>query len=137
MYTALTARSVQVVRLDEFYLLPHEELHQIHLPHDGTTRTNDTPPTPNHLLAQTSPVVGICFCMIIVRLGSQIPEVREDSWESSQHTRNLSVSASRLSKVSVALDRVKVERDVYVSASESTFYTLNQTSPPEKQSTVH
>lgn len=77
--------------------------------------------------------------MITVRLGSQAPEVREDSWESSQRSRNLSASTSQLSKVSVALDRVKVDRDMYVSESESAmvdFHTLNQTPPHEKQSIV-
>jgi len=78
--------------------------------------------------------------MIIVRLGSQAPEVRGDSWESSQRSRTLSASDSRFSKVSVALDRVNVDRDVYVSKSESAvvgFHALNQTPPPEKQSPVH
>ena len=42
------------------------------------------------------------------------PEAREDSWESSQRSR-----ASRMLPLSVPLDRVKVERDVYVSESES------------------
>ena len=75
--------------------------------------------------------------MIIVRLGSMSPEVRDDSWESSQRSRMLSVSESRLSRLPVALDRVKVERDVYVSESESgvmEFRMISPTTPREKHS---
>lgn len=88
-------------------------------------------------LAQTCPAVGISFCLIIVRLGAISPEVREDSWESSQRSRTLPVSNSRHSKVPVSLDRIKVDRDVYVSESESglvEFRMISSTSPCEKES---
>jgi len=65
------------------------------------------------------------------------PEVRDESWESSQRSRMLSVSESRLSRLPVALDRVKVERDVYVSESESgvmEFRMISPSTPREKQS---
>jgi len=71
-------------------------------------------------LDMTSPVVGISFCLIIVRLGTVTPEIREDTWESSERSRaSKYVSDSRASRLAVPLDRVKVERDVYVSESES------------------
>ncbi|KAF9646495.1 hypothetical protein BDM02DRAFT_3188775 [Thelephora ganbajun] len=73
-------------------------------------------------LDMTSPVVGISFCLIIVRLGTMTPEVREDSWESfqrSQVSKILPVSDLRQSKLPISFDRVKAERDVYISESES------------------
>jgi len=64
------------------------------------------------------------------------PEVRDDSWESSQRSRGLSASESRHSRLPVALDRVKVERDVYVSESESgvTDFKISPSTPCEKES---
>ena len=71
---------------------------------------------------KTNPAVGISFCLIIVRLGSVTPEVCEDSWGSSNTSRVSRMLPSQgvaLSRLSVPLDRVKVEQDVYVSESVS------------------
>lgn len=57
------------------------------------------------------------------------PEVREDSWSSSQQSRTLSASNPRLSRLPVPLDRVKVERDVYISDSESGVMEFRMISP--------
>lgn len=91
-------------------------------------------------LDMTSPAIGISFCLIIVRLGAIAPEVREDSWESSQRSRASGIiSNSRLSRLAVPLDRVKVERDVYVSECESglEFRVMSPIPPEEKQTPVH
>ena len=96
-----------------------------------------------NILVQTGPVIGISFCLIVVRLGTLTVEVREDSWESSQHShasRALPFSDPRLSKSPIPLDRVKVERDVYVSESESGVLEFDMTGPTstgEKRSPVH
>ena len=96
-----------------------------------------------NILVQTSPVVGISFCLIIVRLGAMAPEVREDSWESSQRSHALGVLPfpnPRISKLPVPLDRVKVERDVYVSEARSDaieFRVMGPTSSGEKRSPVY
>jgi hypothetical protein len=93
------------------------------------------------VLVQTCPAVGISFCLIIVRLGSIAPEVRVDSWESFQRSGSSRIgSDSRNSRLPVALDRVKVERDVYVSASESgdiEFHMMSSVPPHEKQTPIH
>ena len=73
------------------------------------------------ILAQTSPVIGISFCLIIVRLWTVTPGVNEDSWESSQRSltsRMPPVSNSRLSNLPVSLDRIKVRQDVCVGKAE-------------------
>ena len=88
-----------------------------------------------NVLMQTSPIVGITFCLITVRLGAMTVEVREDSWKSNQTSRVLPFSNSRPSRPAIPLDRVKVEQDVYVSESESSemkFHVLDSTSPNEK-----
>ena len=62
---------------------------------------------------QSSPAVGISFCLIIVRLGQILPEVRDKTWHGSAPT-----PASRKhtpGQVSVLFPQVKVQRDVYVS----------------------
>ena len=90
------------------------------------------------VLLQTCPVVGISFCLIIVRLGAVAPEVREDSWESFQRSGSSRiVTDSRHSKLAVPLDRVKVERDVYVDESESgiEFPVMSSTIPPDEKRT--
>ena len=92
---------------------------------------------------QTSPVVGISFCLIIFRLGAMAPEVREDSWGSSQRShasRVLPFPDPRVSKLPVPLDRVKVERGVYVSEVKSgamEFRVMGPTSSGEKRSPVY
>jgi len=91
-------------------------------------------------LDMTCPVVGISFCLIIVRLGAVGPEVREDSWESFQRSGSSRlVTDSRHSRLAVPLDRVKVERDVYVNESESGIeFRVSSTIPSdEKQTPVH
>jgi hypothetical protein len=106
------------------------------------TPPKDATPMPNTLM-QTSPAVGISFCLIIVRLGATNPEAREDSWECSQRSqtsRVLPFSGPQLSRLPVPLDRVKVERDVYVSESESgvvEFRVTSPTSSDDKQSPIH
>lgn len=99
---------------------------------------NGITPTPK-TFTQTSPAVGISFCLIIVRLGAVSPEVREDSWESSQRSRASGIiSNSRVSRLPVALDRVKVERDVYVSECEGGLdFMMSSISPKEKPAPVH
>lgn len=93
------------------------------------------------VLVQTGPVIGISFCLIIVRLGTMTVEVREDSWENSRRSRAsrvLPFTDSQHSKP-IPLDRVKVERDVYVSETESgamEFHMMGSTSPGEKRSPV-
>ena len=70
-------------------------------------------------------------------------EVREDTWESSERSRAsrvLPFSDSQLSKSPIPLDRIKVERDVYVSKSENggmEFHMMSSTPPREKRSPVH
>ena len=101
--------------------------------------SNYAPPTPD-FLAQTSPAIGISFCLIIVRLGFTTPEVRNDSWQSFQQSRALPASNSRHSQVPVPLDRVKIEQDVYVSESGSgvvEFHMIAPTSPRKTYSPVH
>ena len=67
-----------------------------------------------------------------------VPEVREDTWENSQRTRSsraVPLSDSRLSSLPVPLDRVKVERDVYVSDADSCavqFHMMAHASPTGK-----
>lgn len=90
-------------------------------------------------LDMTSPAVGISFCLIIVRLGSISPQVRDDSWESTQRTRSSRImSDSRVARLPVPLDRVKVDRDVYVSECDSglDFHEMGPISPGEKQRVV-
>ena len=93
-----------------------------------------------NVLAQTSPVIGISFCLIIVRLWAVTPEVNEDSWESSQRSgasRGLPVSNLRFSHLPVSSDRVKVEQDIYVSQAECgsvEFRMMSPTFPGEKPS---
>ena len=81
---------------------------------------------------QTSPIVGISFCLIIVRLGFMTPEVRDDSWQSSQRSRSsrAPTSDSRSSGIPVSLGRIKVDRDMYVSECESGVMDLHMKSPP-------
>jgi len=72
----------------------------------------------------TGPVIGICFCLIAVRLGLATPEVREDYWGSSQQASRrtsgmLPVFNSHLSGLSVTLGRTKGESHVSVGESES------------------
>lgn len=96
-----------------------------------------------NILVQTGPVMGISFCMIIVRLGTITPEVREDSWQSSQRTqasRMQSAYDSRFSRLTVPLDRVKVERDVFVCESASDAmqpHPMSPASPGEKFSVIY
>jgi len=96
-------------------------------PNDATLMLN--------VLMQTAPVVGITFCLIIVRLGTMTVEAREDSWKSTRTSKALPFQDSRPSRPPIPLDRVKVERDVYVSESESgevKFHVMDSTSPNEK-----
>ena len=99
-------------------------------------------PTPE-ILPQTCPAVGISFCLIIVRLGTVAPEVREDSWECAQRSGTSRIMTdSRHSGLAVPLDRVKVNRDVYVNESESgiklrVMSSTTSIPPDEKQSPVH
>ena len=96
-----------------------------------------------NILVQTSPVIGISFCLIIVRLWAVTPEVHEDSWGSSRRSRAsrmLSVSNSPLSRLPVSLDRVKMDRSVYTSEAESDemeFGMMSPTSPSEKRPPAH
>lgn len=91
-----------------------------------------------NLLTQTSPLVGISFCLIIVRLGSPTPEVRNDTWQGSRLSRASKVppiSSPRLSKAPVSLASIKVDKEVTVDASESAiveFHLLSPASPREK-----
>jgi len=95
------------------------------------------------VLVQTGPVIGITFCLIIVRLGTTTVEIREDTWESSRHSRAsrvLPFTDPQHSKAPIPLDRVKVERDVYISDTESgamEFHMMDPTSSGEKRSPVH
>ena len=82
-------------------------------------------------------MVGISFCLIIVRLGAVSQETRGGTWEDSEPTRAPKfASGSRLSGLSVALDRVKVDRDVYVSDSDSGI-DFHMISSIEKPPLVH
>ena len=103
---------------------------------------SDVQSMPN-LLVQASPVLGISFYLIIVRLGFMTPEVRERGWQSSQRSRTsgtMPVFAPRFSGVSVSLDRAKGDQDVSVSESENAMtelYVIGPTPPHEKQSPIH
>ena len=137
----LIARSVQFIRSDELLCVPRKELPQTHLPHHGTAPPNDVTPMPN-IIVQTSPVVGISFCLIIVRLGAIAPDVREDSWEYSQRSRPsrmLPFSDPQASKLPVPLDRIKVERNVYVNEFQGDameFRVMGPTPPDGKRAPV-
>ena len=137
----LIACSVQFHGSGELLCVPRKEQPQTHLPYHGTAPPNDVTLMPN-ILVQTSPVVGISFCLIIVRLGAMSPEVREDSWGISQRSRSsrvLPFSDSRVSKLPVPLDRVKVERDVYVDEFQGDameFHVIGPTPPGGKRAPV-
>ena len=65
---------------------------------------------------QTSPAVGISFCLIIVRLGRILPEAREESWNMSVRTPIWrSFTTDRLA---VSYPQVKIQKDVYVGGPE-------------------
>jgi len=94
------------------------------------------------LLSTTSPVIGISFCLIIVRLGIATPEVREDGWGSSRPShasRAFPTFGSQPSNLPVTLDHVKVEHCTSFGNSEYDIMELrvkNPTSPIGKQATV-
>jgi len=81
-----TTCSAQLIRLDQFLGPLHKEQPQIYLPRHGTAPLNDAIPMSN-VFTQTSPALGISFCLITVRLGTTTPEIRKDSWGSSQRIR--------------------------------------------------
>jgi len=83
-------------------------------------------------LYMTSPVIGISFCLIIVRLWAVTPEVHEESWGSfrrSRASRILSASNSRFTGLPVSLGRVKADRGAYVGDAESDAMELGMMSP--------
>jgi len=60
--------------------------------------------------SQSSPILGICFCLIIVRLGQVFPVAQEETWHPSIHTPS---SRSRGSnRVSVSFPKVDIRQDV-------------------------
>jgi len=65
----------------------------------------------------TCPIVGISFCLIIVRFGNVLPEIRQETWHISVHA-----SAPRVldpEQIAVSFTRVKVQQDVYTAESTS------------------
>ncbi|KAF9644526.1 hypothetical protein BDM02DRAFT_3121771 [Thelephora ganbajun] len=65
-----------------------------------------------------SPVIGISFCLIIVRLGHVLPKARSESWRMSIRTPGSRTTGS--DKVGVSFTQLKVRRDVFVSESTDT-----------------
>ena len=64
---------------------------------------------------QSSPVLGICFCLIIVRLGKVLPVAQEETWHASIRTPSSRTPGS--GRFSVSFPKVEVRRGVYVSDS--------------------
>jgi hypothetical protein len=93
-----------------------------------------------NILVQTGPAIAISFCLITVRLGTTKTEARGDTWgnfQRSRASRMMQLPSSRFSGSPNLLDRVKVERDVYVSKSESgamEFHVVDPNSPADKRS---
>jgi len=67
-------------------------------------------------LPQSSPAVGISFCLIIVRLGHVLPVAREETCDASFYAPASRTGAS--GRVAVSFPQVNVQRDVYVSESK-------------------
>ena len=67
---------------------------------------------------QTSPAVGISFCLIIVRLGHILPGSQEGSRYLSGSSRTPASRTTGPDPVAVSFTQVKVQRDVYVGESE-------------------
>jgi len=65
---------------------------------------------------QSSPAVGISFCLIIVRLGHVLPVAREESWDTSAYTPASRTGGS--GRVAVSFPQIKIRRDVYVNESK-------------------
>lgn len=61
-------------------------------------------------------MVGISFCLIIVRLGQIVPEARDETWHTSAHSPSSRTYAS--GRVAVAFPQVVIQQDVYVSDSK-------------------
>ena len=62
---------------------------------------------------QSSPILGICFCLIIVRLGRIFPVAQEEIW----HTciRAPPSRSRRPDRVSVSFPPVEIRRGTYVN----------------------
>jgi hypothetical protein len=73
---------------------------------------------------QTSPAIGISFCLILARLGRLLHEVQDETWHVS--VRWASALQTRASdQVAVSLAQVKVQSDVRVSEpTDSPIQTL-------------
>lgn len=65
---------------------------------------------------QSSPAVGIAFCLIIVRLGHILPEAREDTWEASSRTPSFRTRPS--GQVAIEFPKIEVQQEVYTGEPE-------------------
>ena len=119
---------------DELHRFPRQEQSFVYILRDGMFPILSTPPQchrPNsptlishlHVLVylpcqnpQSSPAVGISFCLIIVRLGRVLPVAREETWDASVCTPASRTGES--GQVAVEFPQIKVQRDVYVSESK-------------------
>ena len=73
-------------------------------------------PFVTHLRLQSGPAVGICFCLIIVRLGHVFPVAREETWHMSNHTPASHPTASDLKTISFR--KVEAKQDTFLGESE-------------------
>ena len=65
--------------------------------------------------SQSSPVVGICFCLIIVRLGKILPETQEETWNT--FIRTPASRAPDPNRVAVSFPNVNNLQDPYANES--------------------
>ena len=79
---------------------------------------------------QTGPVVGISFCLIIVRLGSPLPEVQDEDWHVSFRTPPSKSATS--DQIAVSLAQFKIQRNESVSGPRECHMEL-ETSVPQAQ----
>ena len=68
---------------------------------------------------QTSPAVGISFCLIIVRLSRILPEAQDGTRHLSGSGRTPASRTAGPDQVAVSFTQVKIQRDVFVSESEN------------------
>ena len=114
--------------VDQFYHPPQH--HSINSP-TPTFYPHVRPRSCVHLIKfpQTSPAVGISFCLIIVRLGQILPETRDETRQLSESVRPPVSRPSAPDQVAISFTQVKIQRDVYVSETEDLpMGTLNRDS---------